>query len=92
MNRKDMISEISREMWIQKKEAGYFYDTFLGIIKEALLNGFVIDFRSLMKLEVSKQQPRKLKHPKTGQPMQTQPFKVLKCKVSQIFRKELNSK
>ena len=87
-----MIAKLARKLEISKVKAAVIYDTFVETIKETLMDGTVIDFRSLMKLEVVEQQPRNLLHPINKTPMQTQPFKVLRIRTSQIFRKELNSK
>lgn len=90
MIKADLINKIAKEMNISKQEAETGVNFFFQTIKEALLKGEEIELRGLGSFRFRQRGARSGRNPRTGEPVQVPPKKVLYFKPSKILKKMIN--
>ncbi|UCC38272.1 MAG: integration host factor subunit beta [Candidatus Aminicenantes bacterium] len=90
MIKADLINKIAKEMTISKQEAETGVNLFFETIKEAILRGEEIELRGFGSFRFRQRGARAGRNPRTGEPVQVPPKKVLYFKPSKILKKMLN--
>jgi nucleoid DNA-binding protein len=90
MIKADLVNKIAKEMNISKQEAESGVNLFFRTIKEALLKGEEIELRGFGSFRFRKRGARAGRNPRTGEPVQVPPKKVLYFKPSKILKNMIN--
>ena len=90
MIKADLINRIAKDMSISKQEAETGVNLFFETIKEAILRGEEIELRGFGSFRFRQRSARSGRNPRTGEPVQVPPKKVLYFKPSKILKKMIN--
>jgi integration host factor subunit beta len=90
MIKADLISKIAKEMAISKQEAETGVNLFFQTIKEALERGEEIELRGFGSFRFRKRHARSGRNPRTGDPVEVPPKKVLYFKPSKLLKMIIN--
>lgn len=86
MIKADLINKIAKEMSISKQEAETGVNLFFQTIKEAIMNGEEIELRGFGSFRFRQRGARSGRNPRTGEPVQVPPKKVLYFKPSKLLK------
>ena len=90
MIKADLVNKISKEMNISKQEAEAGVNLFFSTIKEAILKGEEIELRGFGSFRFRNRGPRSGRNPRTGEPVEVPPKKVLYFKPSKLLKNMIN--
>ena len=90
MIKADLINKISEEMKISKQEAEAGVNIFFQTIKEALQRGEEIELRGFGSFRFRDRDGRSGRNPRTGEPVDVPPKKVLYFKPSKLLKNLIN--
>lgn len=90
MIKADLINKIAKEMNISKQDAEVGVNLFFGTIKEALKRGEEIELRGFGSFRFRMRDGRAGRNPRTGEPVQVPPKKVLYFKPSKLLKNQIN--
>ena len=90
MIKADLINKIAKEMNISKQEAESGVNLFFQTIKEALERGEEIELRGFGSFRFRQRQARSGRNPRTGEPVNVPPKKVLYFKPSKLLKSIIN--
>ncbi len=91
MIKADLINRIAEEMDISKQEAETGVNLFFETIKDALQRGEEIELRGFGSFRFRTRDARAGRNPRTGEPVQVPPKKVLYFKPSKLLKNMINS-
>ena len=91
MIKADLINRIAEEMDISKQEAETGVNLFFETIKDALQRGEEIELRGFGSFRFRTRDARAGRNPRTGEPVQVLPKKVLYFKPSKLLKNMINS-
>lgn len=86
MIKADLVNKIAKEMNISKQEAEIGINLFFKTIKDALLKGEEIELRGFGSFRFRERGARSGRNPRTGEPVQVPPKKVLYFKPSKLLK------
>ncbi|TET25090.1 MAG: integration host factor subunit beta [Candidatus Aminicenantes bacterium] len=86
MIKADLVNKIAKEMSISKQEAETGVNLFFQTIKEAIMNGEEIELRGFGSFRFRQRGARSGRNPRTGEPVQVPPKKVLYFKPSKLLK------
>ncbi|MBM3293308.1 MAG: integration host factor subunit beta [Candidatus Aminicenantes bacterium] len=90
MIKADLIAKISKELDIPKQDAETGVNIFFDTIKDALLAGEEIEIRGFGSFRFRSRPPRAGRNPRTGDPVQVPPKRVLFFKPSKLLKELIN--
>jgi integration host factor beta subunit len=90
MIKADLINRIAHEMEISKQEAETGVNLFFETIKDALQRGEEIELRGFGSFRFRSRDARAGRNPRTGEPVQVPPKKVLYFKPSKLLKNMIN--
>lgn len=90
MIKADLISRISQELNIPKQEAEEGVNLFFETIREAILKGEEIEIRGFGSFRFRNRTSRSGRNPRTGEPVEVPPKKVLYFKPSKLLKEMIN--
>lgn len=90
MIKADLIGKIAKEMNISKQEAETGVNLFFQTIKEAIMNGEEIELRGFGSFRFRHREAREGRNPRTGEPVDVPPKKVLYFKPSKLLKNMIN--
>ena len=90
MIKADLINKIAKEMNVSKQEAEEGVNLFFQTIKEAILRGEEIELRGFGSFRFRQRGARSGRNPRTGEPVEVPPKKVLYFKPSKLLKNMLN--
>ena len=90
MIKADLINKISKEMNVSKQEAQTGVNLFFQTIKEALVKGEEIELRGFGSFRFRNRGARAGRNPRTGEPVEVPPKKVLYFKPSKSLKNMIN--
>ncbi len=90
MIKADLINRIAEEMDISKQEAETGVNLFFETIKDALQRGEEIELRGFGSFRFRTRDARAGRNPRTGEPVQVPPKKVLYFKPSKLLKNMIN--
>ncbi len=90
MIKADLISKIAEELEISKQEAETGVNLFFETIKDALQRGEEIELRGFGSFRFRSRSARSGRNPRTGEPVQVPPKKVLYFKPSKLLKNMIN--
>lgn len=90
MIKADLINKIAKEMNISKQEAEVGVNLFFQTLKEAILRGEEIELRGFGSFRFRQREARSGRNPRTGEPVQVPPKKVLYFKPSKLIKNLTN--
>jgi integration host factor subunit beta len=90
MIKADLVNKISQEMNISKQEAETGVNLFFQAIKDALKKGEEIELRGFGSFRFRERGARSGRNPRTGDPVQVPPKRVLYFKPSKLLRNQIN--
>ncbi len=90
MIKADLINRIAQEMDISKQEAETGVNLFFETIKDALKRGEEIELRGFGSFRFRTRNARAGRNPRTGEPVQVPPKKVLYFKPSKLLKNMIN--
>ena len=90
MIKADLINKIAREMNISKQEAELGVNLFFDTIKDALTRGEEIELRGFGSFRFRDRGARAGRNPRTGEPVEVPPKKVLYFKPSKLLKNLIN--
>jgi integration host factor subunit beta len=90
MIKADMVNKIAKEMNISKQDAELGVNLFFDTIKEALKRGEEIELRGFGSFRFRERGARSGRNPRTGDPVQVPPKKVLYFKPSKLLKDLIN--
>jgi integration host factor beta subunit len=90
MIKADLVNRIAQEMNISKQEAETGINLFFQTIKEALQRGEEIELRGFGSFRFRQRSARSGRNPRTGDPVQVPPKKVLYFKPSKLMKNQIN--
>jgi integration host factor subunit beta len=90
MIKADLINRIAQEMEISKQEAETGVNLFFDTIKDALKRGEEIELRGFGSFRFRTRDARAGRNPRTGEPVQVPPKKVLYFKPSKLLKNMIN--
>jgi integration host factor subunit beta len=90
MIKADLINKIAQEMDVSKQEAETGVNLFFETIKDALQRGEEIELRGFGSFRFRTRGARAGRNPRTGEPVQVPPKKVLYFKPSKILKNMIN--
>jgi len=90
MIKADLINKIAQEMEISKQEAEAGVNLFFETIKSALQRGEEIELRGFGSFRFRTRGARSGRNPRTGEPVQVPPKRVLYFKPSKILKNMIN--
>ncbi len=86
----DLVNKIAKEMNISKQEAETGVNLFFSTIKEAILRGEEIELRGFGSFRFRDRGARSGRNPRTGEPVEVPPKKVLYFKPSKLLKNMIN--
>lgn len=89
MNRKDLITKLTKEVGITTKQATLALNSMIEGMKEALKKGERVTLSGFGSFEVKERNPRKGRNPKTGEEVAIPKKKRLKFNPSRSFREAI---
>lgn len=92
MTKAGIVDEVYESVGITKKEAADFVEAVFETMKETLEDGEEIKVSGFGKFEVRRKGERVGRNPRTGVEIMIPERRVLRFKVSQVFKDELNGK
>lgn len=92
MTKAGIVDEVYDSVGITKKEAADFVEAVFETMKETLEDGEEIKVSGFGKFEVRRKGERVGRNPRTGVEIMIPERRVLRFKVSQVFKDELNGK
>ncbi len=92
MIKADLINKVAKELNISKQEAENAVNLFFETVKEAILRGEEIELRGFGSFRFRQRNSRAGRNPRTGDPVQVPPKKVLYFKPSKILKNMINAK
>jgi len=90
MIKADLINRIAQEMDISKQDAEMGVNLFFETIKDALQRGEEIELRGFGSFRFRTRDARAGRNPRTGEPVQVPPKKVLYFKPSKLLKNMIN--
>jgi nucleoid DNA-binding protein len=90
MIKADLISNIAQEMNVSKQEAETGVNLFFQTIKEAIQRGEEIELRGFGSFRFRERGARAGRNPRTGEPVEVPPKKVLYFKPSKLLKNIIN--
>jgi integration host factor subunit beta len=90
MIKADLINKMAKKMSIARQEAETGVNIFFDILKEALLRGEEIELRGFGSFRFRKRSSRSGRNPRTGEPVEVPPKKVLYFKPSKLLKEMIN--
>lgn len=90
MIKADLVNKIAQELNVSKQEAETGVNLFFQSIKEALQNGEEIELRGFGSFRFRQRGARSGRNPRTGDPVQVPPKKVLYFKPSKLLKNLIN--
>ncbi|MFW5968443.1 MAG: integration host factor subunit alpha [Persicimonas sp.] len=90
MTKAGLVDAVYDEVAVTKKEAGEYVDTVIETIKETLETGEELKISGFGKFEVRHKGERVGRNPRSGVEIMIPERKVLRFKVSQVLKDELN--
>ncbi len=90
MTKAGLVDTVYESVGVTKKEASDYVDTVLETIKETLEEGDELKISGFGKFEVRHKGERVGRNPRTGVEIMIPERKVLRFKVSQVLKDELN--
>ena len=90
MIKADLIDRIAQKMEISKQEAETGVNLFFETIKDALQRGEEIELRGFGSFRFRSRDARAGRNPRTGEPVQVPPKKVLYFKPSKLLKNMIN--
>lgn len=90
MIKADLVNKISQQMNISKQEAETGINLFFQTIKETLQRGEEIELRGFGSFRFRERGARAGRNPRTGDPVQVPPKRVLYFKPSKLLKKKIN--
>ena len=92
MIKADLVNKLAEEMNISKQEAETGVNLFFKAIKDAIQRGEEIELRGFGSFRFRQRDARSGRNPRTGEPVQVPPKKVLYFKPSKILKNMINKK
>ncbi len=92
MIKADLVNRLAEEMNISKQEAETGVNLFFKAIKDAIQRGEEIELRGFGSFRFRQRDARSGRNPRTGEPVQVPPKKVLYFKPSKILKNMINKK
>lgn len=92
MIKADLINKIAKEMDISKQDAEIGVNLFFETIKDAILRGEEIELRGFGSFRFRQREGRSGRNPRTGEPVEVPPKKVLYFKPSKLLKNMINQK
>jgi nucleoid DNA-binding protein len=90
MIKADLINKISKEMDISRQEAETGVNLFFQTLKEAIERGEEIELRGFGSFRFRRREARTGRNPRTGEPVNVPPKKVLYFKPSKYLKNLIN--
>lgn len=90
MTKAGLVDSVYDQVGVTKKEASDYVDTVIETIKETLEDGEELKVSGFGKFEVRHKGERVGRNPRTGVEIMIPERKVLRFKVSQVLKDELN--
>jgi len=87
MRKADIANEICEQIGIPGKESMEILEKFLALIKETLQKGETVKLAGFGNFFVRQKNARMGRNPKTGEPVEIAPRRVVRFKPSQEFRR-----
>lgn len=91
MTKADIIESLYEKLGISKRECAEIVDKFFELIKESLKNSEKVMISGFGTFVPRQKKARKGRNPKTSETIIIAPRRVLTFKLSQVFKKKLNS-
>jgi integration host factor subunit beta len=91
MIKADLVTRISQELNIPKQEAEEGVNLFFEAIKDALLKGEEIEIRGFGSFRFRTRTSRSGRNPRTGEPVDVPPKRVLYFKPSKLLKEMINA-
>lgn len=91
MTKADLVNIVYEQVGVSKKDATKYVDTILETMKETLESGDELKVSGFGKFEVRKKGKRIGRNPQSGIEIMIPERKVLRFKVSQVLKDELNA-
>ena len=90
MTKADIIDTICEENGFSKRESAKIVENILDIIKERLENGENVMLSGFGSFNIQHKRARRGRNPQTGEEMMISARRVLRFRVSDVFRDRLN--
>ena len=90
MKKNEVVKEVSKRSGLPKAECDKVVDTFIDVIRDALVDDGKVIIRGFLTLETSELKARNGYNPITGQLEQYAPVKIVKCKVGRPIKDAVN--
>lgn len=81
---------LAQETGLTQDQALQATNTLLKLMSQTLIQNERLELRNFGIFEIKHQKPRKLKHPKTGQPITVPSQKIVRFKAAKNLKKSLN--
>ncbi|MCF8054189.1 MAG: integration host factor subunit alpha [Deltaproteobacteria bacterium] len=92
MTKKDMVQLVYDKLGLSKGDSVRIVETFLDIIKEAIVNGEKVKISGFGNFETKDKRSRRGRNPKTGESMEITARRVLVFKSSNVLRDMMNER
>jgi integration host factor subunit alpha len=92
MTKKDMVQLVYDKLGLSKGDSVRIVETFLDIIKEAIVNGEKVKISGFGNFETKDKRSRRGRNPKTGEAMEITARRVLVFKSSNVLRDMMNER
>lgn len=90
MNKNELLKLMAEKTEGSKKEAQAYLDSFVEVVKEAVLEGKDVNVTGLGKFSLKENAAREGHNPKTGEKIAIPASRGLKFKASSTIKKEFN--
>ncbi len=90
MIKADLVNRIADELRINKQEAEEGVNLFFDTLRAAILQGEEIEIRGFGSFRFRRRTSRAGRNPRTGQPVEVPPKRVLYFKPSKLLRELIN--
>jgi len=91
MNKIELITAISEDAGLSKKDAEKFLDSFTNVVTEKVSTGNKVQLIGFGSFELSERAAREGRNPKTGETMTIPAHKTPKFKAGKLFKEMVRS-
>ncbi|MCL1878118.1 MAG: HU family DNA-binding protein [Defluviitaleaceae bacterium] len=90
MNKQELITAISEQANLTKKDTEKFLSAFEGVVTDALVNGKKVQLVGFISIDVVERAEREGRNPQSGQPMKIAASKAPRFKVGKTLKDAVN--
>jgi DNA-binding protein HU-beta len=91
MNKTELIDAISTKSGLSKKDTETFFNNFINVVEDAVVDGEKVSLVGFMTIEAKKTDARKGRNPSTGESIDVPASKRISVKIGKPFKEAVKA-